>query len=192
MDFIKDISRSKGNNARTWTTEIRIDDGERYLTLNRNSKNEKRQFLPTEKNKFLKMLLHQFRDIRSVAREPNQKVRGYERIRNKSNLITMRGSPSIQTPKNPDKSGIRSEVARVLNFQARTIHSVGLLPAVLRDTHSWHHRQSRNRLRNGSCTDECNDDSIFTRAGRWLANRPRSPAFRTGSHVTLMQFACII
>jgi len=178
MDFIKDISRSKGNNARTWTTEIRIHDGERYLTLNRNSKSEKRQFPPTEKNKFLKMLLHQFRDIRYGQLRENRIKRFVDTsaFRNKSNLITMRGSPSIRTPKNPDKSGIRSEVARVLNFQARTIHSVGLLPAVLRDTHSWHHRQSYNRLRNGSCTDECNDDSIFTRAGRW-ANRSEVPGF---------------
>jgi len=122
MGFIKDISRSKGNNVRTWTTEIRIDDGERYLALNRNSKSEKRQFPLTEKNKFLKMLLHQFRDIRSVAREPNQKVRGYER--NKSNLITMRGSPSIQTPKNPDKSGIRSEHAFWIFKLARFTRSV--------------------------------------------------------------------
>jgi len=103
--------------------------------FNRNSESEKRQFSAKEKNRFLKMLLHQFRDIRYGQLRENRIKRsaGYEHIRNKSNLngkITMRGSPSIQTSKNPDKSGIQLKAARVLNFQARTIHSVGLLSAV--------------------------------------------------------------
>lgn len=144
------------------------------------------------------MLPHQFRDIRYGQLREKRIKRSADTSVSGTNRISTERSQCAEVPvsrlrKIRIKAGYEPEVARVLNFQARATHSVGLLPAVPRGMHSWHHRQSHNRLRDGSCTGERNDDSsIFTRAGRWLADRPRSPAFRASSHVTLTQFACII